>query len=86
MPRASIPKIEYLRVQNYRVLKDLELRKITFIYDQVLSEQDAHIPTKNIAITEVGASRSLLLSSLFWKYNNISARFRFSLSPVAGFD
>jgi AAA15 family ATPase/GTPase len=29
MPRASIPKIEYLRVQNYRVLKDLELKKIT---------------------------------------------------------
>lgn len=29
MPRASIPKIEYLRVQNYRVLKDLELKNIT---------------------------------------------------------
>ena len=29
MPRASIPKIEYLRVQNYRVLKYLELKNIT---------------------------------------------------------
>ncbi|PSF31076.1 ATPase [Aphanothece hegewaldii CCALA 016] len=29
MPRHSIPKIEYLRVQNYRALNDLELKNIT---------------------------------------------------------
>ncbi|NER07234.1 MAG: AAA family ATPase [Okeania sp. SIO3C4] len=29
MPKQSIPRIEYLRVQNYRALRDLELKKIT---------------------------------------------------------
>ena len=29
MPKKSIPRIEYLRVQNYRALRDLELKKIT---------------------------------------------------------
>jgi predicted ATPase len=29
MPRHSIPRIEYLRVQNYRALRDLELKNIT---------------------------------------------------------
>ncbi|GAB4304075.1 MAG: AAA family ATPase [Oscillatoriaceae cyanobacterium] len=29
MPRQSIPRIEYLRVQNYRALRDLELKGIT---------------------------------------------------------
>lgn len=29
MPSHSVPRIEYLRVQNYRALKDLELRGIT---------------------------------------------------------
>ncbi|GBF82580.1 AAA family ATPase [Aphanothece sacrum] len=29
MPNPSIPRIEYLRVQNYRALHDLELKKIT---------------------------------------------------------
>ena len=29
MPKKSIPIIEYLRVQNYRALRDLELKKIT---------------------------------------------------------
>ncbi|MGD1806633.1 AAA family ATPase [Dapis sp. BLCC M126] len=29
MPKKSIPRIEYLRVQNYRALHDLELKKIT---------------------------------------------------------
>ena len=29
MPRPSIPRIEYLRVQNYRALRDLELKSIT---------------------------------------------------------
>ncbi|NEP80572.1 MAG: AAA family ATPase [Okeania sp. SIO3B3] len=29
MPKQSIPRIEYLRVQNYRALHDLELKKIT---------------------------------------------------------
>lgn len=29
MPRSSVPRIEYLRVQNYRALRDLELKDIT---------------------------------------------------------
>ncbi|MEC4812883.1 MAG: AAA family ATPase [Scytonema sp. PMC 1069.18] len=29
MPRQSIPRIEYLRVKNYRALHDLELKGIT---------------------------------------------------------
>ncbi len=29
MPKQSIPRIEYLRVQNYRALHSLELKKIT---------------------------------------------------------
>ncbi|WP_426591375.1 AAA family ATPase [Dapis sp. BLCC M229] len=29
MPKKSIPRIEYLRVQNYRDMRDLELKKIT---------------------------------------------------------
>jgi predicted ATPase len=29
MPRHSVPRIEYLRVQNYRALRDLELKGIT---------------------------------------------------------
>ena len=29
MAKQSIPRIEYLRVQNYRALRDLELKKIT---------------------------------------------------------
>ncbi|NEO55145.1 MAG: AAA family ATPase [Okeania sp. SIO3B5] len=29
MPKQSIPRIEYLRVKNYRALRDLELKKIT---------------------------------------------------------
>ena len=29
MPKQSIPRIEYLRVQNYRALRDLKLEKIT---------------------------------------------------------
>ncbi|MDP3181767.1 MAG: AAA family ATPase [Desulfobaccales bacterium] len=29
LPRQSVPRIEYLRVKNYRALRDLELRKIT---------------------------------------------------------
>lgn len=29
MPRPSIPRIEYLRVKNYRALRDLELKEIT---------------------------------------------------------
>ena len=29
MPKKSIPRIEYLRVQNYCALRDLELKKIT---------------------------------------------------------
>jgi predicted ATPase len=29
LPRQSVPRIEYLRVQNYRALRDLELRNIT---------------------------------------------------------
>jgi len=29
MPRHSIPRIEYLRVQNYRALHDLEFKNIT---------------------------------------------------------
>lgn len=29
MPKHSIPRIEYLRVQNYRALRDLELKNIT---------------------------------------------------------
>ena len=42
---------------------------IKFIYDQVLSEQDAHIPTKNMAIAGVGASRSLLLYVIQFFHN-----------------
>ena len=29
MPRQSIPRIEYLRVKNYRALRDLELKGMT---------------------------------------------------------
>src|SRR5262245_47880363 len=28
-PKAPVPRIEYLRVQNYRALRDLELKNIT---------------------------------------------------------
>lgn len=29
MPKQSIPRIEYLRVQNYRALHNLELKNLT---------------------------------------------------------